>query len=181
MKVSAGHEVVVADGGEFQIRSSRYPFCPCLESGQGAASYPVCGKDEVSKDSSIRSAMALIPFNQDLNRLMLVARHGMAKTYQVTWGTETKLFTADQLARGVNLAAEFPCNPFCSAFGKVDAAIAAKQAFETTQIKKSFRSPEAKADLEAVVAQTEKEREPLVAAIKAAFVPVAHSIQIVPR
>jgi hypothetical protein len=62
----------------------------------------------------------------------------------------------------------------------VDAAVAAKQAYETTQIKKSFRSPEAKANMEAVAAQTEKEREPLAEAIKAAFVPVTHTIKIEP-
>ena len=30
MKTTAGHEVVAAKDGEFQIKSSRYPFCPCL-------------------------------------------------------------------------------------------------------------------------------------------------------
>ena len=58
------------------------------------------------------------------------------------------------------------------------AAVAAKQAYETTQIKQTFRSPEAKADMEGVAAKTEKEREPLVAAIKVAFVPVTHTIKI---
>ena len=57
-------------------------------------------------------------------------------------------------------------------------AVAARQAYETKQIKQTFRSKEAKADIEGVVAQTEKEREPLVAAIKAAFVPVTHTIKI---
>jgi hypothetical protein len=35
--------------------------------------------------------------------------------------------------------------------------------------------------MEAVVAQTEKEREPLVAAIREAFVPVTHTLKIVPE
>jgi hypothetical protein len=51
------------------------------------------------------------------------------------------VFTVAQVERGVNLAEEFPCNPFCEAFANVDAAVAAKQAYETTQIKKSFHSP----------------------------------------
>ena len=101
-------------------------------------------------------------------------------SYKVTWGSESKTFLAAQLKRGINLAAEFPCNPFCSAFAKVDAAVAAKEAFETTQIKKEFRSPEAKTDVEAVVARTEKERAPLAEAIQAAFVPVTHTIRIEP-
>ena len=60
----------------------------------------------------------------------------------------------------------------------MDSAVAAKQAFETKQIKQAFRSQEAKADMEGVVAQTEKEREPLAEAVKAAFVPVTHTIWI---
>ncbi len=178
MQLSPGHELVAAKDGEFEITSTRYPFCACLESGQGAASYPVCGKDDLSKDSSIRSAMTLVPFNQDLNRLVLVAKGGQAANYRVTWGEQSKSFSAAQLAHGVNLAAEFPCNPFCAAFGKVDAAVAAKQAYETKEIKESFRSAEAKTDMAGVAARAEKERDVLVAAIKAAFVPVTHKIRI---
>ena len=126
-----------------------------------------------TKDNSIRSAMTLIPFNQDLNRLVLkVTKVKAGQSYKVTWGTESKTFLGAQLERGINLAAEFPCNPFCAAFAKVDAAVAAKQAYETTQIKQAFRSPEAKTNMEGVVARTEKEREPLAEAIRAAFVPV---------
>ena len=177
--VSSGHAVVSAKDGKFTIRSSRYPFCACVPEGQGAASYPVCEKDNPARDSSIRSAMALIPFNQELNRLTLKATNVKSgRRYQVTWGSESRTFTAEQLTRGVNLAAEFPCNPFCEAFAKVDAAVAAKQAYETQQIKQAFRSPEAKTDMEGVAAQTEKERAPLAAAIRTAFVPVTHTIKI---
>jgi hypothetical protein len=123
--------------------------------------------------------MTLIPFNRDLNRFTLQVTGAEAKKYKVTWGTETKSFSAEQLAKGVNLTDEFSSNPFGGAFAKVDAAIAAKQAYETTQIKQKFRSKEAKENMEAVVAQTEKEREPLAAAIKAAFGPVEHTITIV--
>jgi hypothetical protein len=179
MRVSQGHKLVSARDGEFVIRSSRYPFCACVPAGQAAASYPVCEKDDPEQDNSIRSAMTLIPFNQDLNRLTLkVANVKASASYKVTWGTESKTFKAAELRRGINLAAEFPCNPFCEAFGKVDAAVAAKQAYETKQIKSTFRSPEAKTDMEAVAAQTEKEREPLAQAIQTAFVPVTHTIKI---
>ena len=181
MTASPGHELLSAKDGEFQIKSSRYPFCACVPAAQAAANYPACEKDDPEKDNSIRSGMTLVPFNQELNRLMLKATNVKAgRSYQVTWGSESKTFTADQLERGINLAAEFPCNPFCEAFAKVDAAVAAKQAYETQQIKKSFRSPEAKTDMEGVAAQTEKEREPLAAAIKAAFVPVTHTLKIEP-
>jgi len=178
VKASKGHQVLGAKDGEFTIQSSRYPFCPCLEPGQATASYPVCGKDELDNYDSIRSGMALVPFNHDLNRLMLVAKNGKAANYRVTWGSVSKTFTAAQLAQGVNLAEEFPCNPFDEAFAKVDVAVAVKQAYETGQIKKSFRSPEAKTNMDAVVARTEEERAPLAAAVEAAFVPVTHVIKI---
>ena len=181
MTLSPGHTLVSANAGVFVITSTRYPFCPCVPASLAAASYPSCEKDDPEKDNSIRSAMTLIPFNQDLNRLTLKVTGSKSRTsYKVTWGTESKTFPAAQLKRGINLAAEFPCNPFCLAFAKVDAAVAAKEAFETTQIKKEFRSPEAKTDMEAVVARTEKERAPLAEAIQAAFVPVTHTIRIEP-
>ncbi len=160
---SQGHEVVSFKGGELKIKSSRYPFCAA---------------GDTTKDDNIRSGMNLVPFNKELNRLMLVVKKGKATQYKITWGDETKTFSADQLGRGVNLADEFQTNPFSEAFAKVDEAVAKKQAFETKQIKQTFRSSEAKADMEAVAAQTEREREPLVGAIKTAFVPVTHTIRI---
>jgi lysophospholipase L1-like esterase len=178
MTGSKGHDVFSLTEGEYQITSSRYPFCSCAPASETKPPYPVCDTDNPQNDNSIRSAMTLIPFNQELNRFTLIGRNGKAKAYKVTWGGETKRFTAGNLARGVNLAEEFPSNPFGAAFARVDAAIAAKQAFETRQIKSAFRSQEAKEDMGSVAAQTEKEREPLEAAIKAAFGPVAHTIRI---
>jgi len=179
MKASHGHEVVSAKGGEFVVKSSRYPFCACLPAASVTANYPSCEKDDPTRDNSIRSATTLIPFDQELNRFVLVAKNGAGKNYKVTWGTETKSFTAAQLEQGINLAHEFGDNPFSEAFGKVDAAVAAKQAYETKQIKQVFRSTEAKTDMEAVATRTESERAPLAAAIKTAFAPVTHTIQIV--
>jgi len=181
MKCSSGHELVSEQDGDFEIRSSRYAFCGCAPSGLRTGSYPTCDKDDLSKDSSIRSAMTLVPFNRDLNRLMLVAKNGRARNYRITWGSASKSFSAAQLAWGVNLADEFPSNPFGEPFAKVDSAVASKQAYETKQIKQLFRSREAKENMESVVAETEKERELLVSAIKAAFVPVTHTIKIQPE
>ena len=160
---SAGHEVVASKAGEVTIKSNRYPFCAT--------------GDEKS-DATIRSGMTLVPFNQELNRLLLVVKNAPANGCNVTWGAETKTYSAEQLNRGVNLTTDFATNPFSDAFKKVDEAVLAKQAYETKQIKKEFRSPEAKASMEAVVARTEQERAPLAAAIKAAFVPVTHTIKI---
>ena len=165
-RASKGHKVISCKDGEVQIESSRYPFCAA-----GA----------LDKDSSVRSAMTLIPFNQELNRLLLVASGGKAKSYKVTWGPESHTYSAAQLAKGVNLAADFAVNPFSEAFKKVDEAVIAKQNFETRQVKQIFHGDEGKADMEAAVRKTEAERAPLAAAIKAAFVPVTHTLRITPE
>jgi len=186
IKVSSGHKVLSVKDGEYEIESSRYPFCPCEPEGQATNHYPICGQDDLASDNSIRSGMTLVPFNQDLNRLILVVKHGNASQYQITWGGESKTFPAKQLEAGINLAAEFPANPFTDAFGKVDAAVTAKQAYETREMKKLFRQTgtprpgiqEISIQTEKVVGDTEREHDALVAAVQAAFVPVTHVIKI---
>jgi hypothetical protein len=184
MKVSTGHKLISARSGEYIIESFRYPFCPCEPAGQNAASYPVCGRDAVTSDDSIRSGMTLVPFNQELNRLMLVVQNCPAEHYEVTWANTNRTFSAAQLARGINLSAEFADNPFGPAFAKVDAAVAAKQVYETKEMKELFR-PGNRPNMEQIVAQTdkvvdetEKEHDALAAAVHAAFVPVVHTITI---
>ena len=122
--------------------------------------------------------MTLVPFNPQLNRLMLVVKNGSASSYRVTWGDKTKAFPADKLAAGINLADEFEANPFSEAFARVDTAVAAKQEYETLQIKDRFRV-EGRVDLEATVALTEKARAVRAAAIKQALVPVTHTLRLV--
>lgn len=180
MKSTPGHEVLAGQGGAYRVRSARYPFVPCLEPGQGTAGYPECAAKNGELDDTIASAFQLIPFNQELNRFVLVARGGKAPRYTVTWGGTTKTYPAEMLAKGINLAAEFPCNPFCGQFGKVDAAVAEKQAFETRQVKEIFHGADGKADMEAAVKRTEAERSRLAEAILAAFQPVTHQLTIEP-
>ena len=160
---SAGHRVLSDDASSVQIESSRYPFC---------ATGPI------DQDSSVRSGMSLVPFNAELNRLMLVVKNASAGRYRVTWGAGWKSYSAEQLARGVNLAADFETNPFSEAFGRVDEAVAKKQAFETRQMKNMMHGQAGRDDMEGTVTRTEAERDPLVAAVKAAFVPVQHTIRI---
>jgi hypothetical protein len=162
-EVSKGHELISARVGEMQIKSSRYPFC-------------ATGPD--NSDNSIRSAMTLVPFNQELNRLLLVAKNGEARSYKVTWGVDSRVYTAEALAKGVNLAADFAASPFSQAFKKVDDAVGAKQNYETRQIKDMFHGPEFKLAPDLLVDLTEKCRAQLADAIKAAFVPVTHTLKI---
>jgi hypothetical protein len=164
-KASSGHQVVSFNHGVLTVKSFRYPFC-----ATGA----------VNDDASIRSGMSLVPFNQLFNRLMLVVKHGNAQTYRITWGAQYRTYSAAQLRRGINLADDFPVNPFSEPFARVDQAVAAKQAYETRQIKELFHGNAGKADMQKTVLETEAARAPLAAAIKAAFVPVTHQITITP-
>mgnify|MGYP001045068313 CR=1 FL=1 len=164
--VSAGHRVLSTGPGRIEVESRRYPFC---------ATGPI------DQDSSIRSGMSLVPFNEELNRFTLVVRNASAGRYRVTWGETSKTYTAAQLAAGVNLAADFEVNPFSDAFKLVDEAVGKKQAYETRQIKDLFHGPEGRTDMDMTAALTEKVRAPLAAAIRDAFVPVRHTIQVEPE
>jgi lysophospholipase L1-like esterase len=160
---SEGHKVLATESGRIEIESARYPFC---------ATGPA------NEDSSLRSGMTLVPFNKDLNRFLLVVRSAPAGRYTVTWGDSSRTYTAEELAKGINLAADFETNPFSDAFKRVDDAVAKKQAYETRQVKDLFHGPEGQADLAMTSALTEKVRAPLATAISAAFVPVRHTITI---
>jgi len=121
---SAGHEVVAVsrDGGRatVELMSRRWPFC---FEGDGKSS------------GSNRSILPFVPFNDELNRLTLKVSGLQAPKAKVTWGAESREFTKEQLSAGVNLAAEFSKTPFDESFAKLQAAVAAKQAFETFMIK----------------------------------------------
>lgn len=160
---TGGHVAQSFSDGTLTLTSPRYPFC---------ATGPA------DKDNSIRSGMTLVPFNEDLNRLKLVVKGGAAGSYRITWGATAKTYSTDQLAKGVNLAADFEVNPFSEAFAKVDEAVAAKQNYETRQIKTLFHGDEGRVDMEATVALTEKARKRLADAIVAAFKPVQHTLRI---
>jgi hypothetical protein len=164
--VSKGHQLVSFHDGVLTVKSSRYPFCAA-----GPADKP----------DSIRSGMALVPFNQELNRLMLVVKGGNARSYQITWGATNRIYSSQQLAGGVNLAADFEVNPFSDAFKAVDEAVARKQEFETKQIKSLFHGDAGKTDMEKTAKDSEQERAPLAAAIQTAFVPVTHELTITPQ
>ncbi len=165
-KATSGHTVDSFTNNTLTITSTRYPFC-----ATGA----------LDQDNSIRSGMALVPFNADLNRLKLIVTGGSAQNYTVKWGDESHDYSAAQLAAGVNLAEDFAVNPFSAAFAKVDAAVAEKQKYETRQIKDLFHGPEGQADADATAALTEKARAPLADAIATAFMPVTHAIRIQPK
>jgi len=61
--------------GFLSCGASGNPFCACVPPGGADNGYPVCGKADPGAGESIQAAMALVPFNHDLNRFTLVARH----------------------------------------------------------------------------------------------------------
>ena len=172
---SDGHKVLSSEGGKIEIESSRYPFC---FTGDGK-----------SPDSN-RSILQFLPFNDELNRFMLVVKGLKADKAAVTWGKETKTFTADQLAKGVNLAAEFLDNPFSEPFQKVDQAVAKKQGFETMMIKQAYHTldplardlagdSEVEAAIKTIKSRLITKEDALGKAVRETVVPVKHTITIV--
>ena len=161
---TGGHEIKEMLDGQITLSSRQYPFC-----ATGA----------LGDDSSMRSGMEWVPFMDALNRLILKIENPSSANYRVYWGEFEKVYSSESLSQGVNLAADFVENPFSEAFNKVDQAVAAKQAYETRQIKQIFHGPEGRTDAEMAAALTEKTREPLVRAIRNAFKPVIHTIRLV--
>jgi len=163
---SAGHEVLGCDAGRISLRSSKLPFSP--------------GPGDATRDDSIRAGMALVPFDDELNRFTLKITSPKAAAYTVTWGTVSKRYTAAELSAGVSLAKDFDNHPLTPAFNAIWNAVAAKQAYETRQIKTLVHGPEGEADMEATVAVTEKARARLADAVKAACKPVDHVLALTP-
>jgi lysophospholipase L1-like esterase len=159
-----GQRILKAEGGTIELRSFRLPFS--FEPG------------DVTKDNTIAAGVALADFQKKLNRLTLRVVGAKTEQVKVTWGETSKVFAAAQLAKGVNLAAEFPQNPTSPAFAKIWKAVAEKQAYETKQIKTLFRSPEAKKDMEAVVKSSQVEFDRLAAALKAVIKPVDSTLKV---
>ncbi|MCX5677001.1 MAG: SGNH/GDSL hydrolase family protein [Planctomycetota bacterium] len=169
-----GHKVLSAKGGTVQIESARYPFC--------------FTGDEKSPDSA-KSILPYLPFNEDLNRLTLIVKNLKGDKAKVTWGAAGKTFTREQLAKGINLAAEFLDNPFSEPFRKVDEAVAKKQGYETFLIKESSRAlsgvernlgddAEVAAAVKTLKGKLLTRHDALAAAVRAARVPVNHTIVV---
>ncbi len=121
-----GHEILGVDKkGAVSVRSIRYPFC-----FYGDAASP----------NSPKGILEFIPFNQNLNRYMLVVKNAPPKV-KVTWGEDSQVFTAAELAQGVNLAEAFlDNNPFHKAFEAVNSAARGQQGYETVAVKVLLQS-----------------------------------------
>lgn len=172
--VTDGHKLVGQSAGKIEIESTRWPFC--------------FDADPKSSDST-RSIVPFVPFNEDLNRLVLKVKKLGGERAQVTWGDESKEFTRQQLETGVNLAAEFSKTPFDESFRKFMGAVANKQSFETYMIKSMITQwrmlpAELKSDAELQAALTLVRQRLMVrqqqldAEAKALLKPVKHTVAV---
>jgi hypothetical protein len=174
-EASGGHKVVstTMDSGKatVEIESTRYPFC---------------FEGDPKNPGATRGVIEFFPFNADLNRLTLKVPLAGAAGANVTWGPETKHFSADQLSKGINLAEEFLDNPFSEPFRKVEAQIRKQQNMETTLVKQLIHNVPAYADiipdeapnLEKIVESGIRRDKQLAEESKAAVVPVKHTLTI---
>ncbi len=166
-----GHKVLACRGGAVELESSRYPFCFF---------------GDPKDPNATTGIIEFCPFNQDLNRLTLVVKGAKGDKVKVTWGKVSKEFPAADLAKGINLAAEFLGNPFCDTFKKVDDAVRKQQGFETPMIKDLINKipsmermvPEEKEAFDRVRAALAKRDQTLFDAAAAAVVPVKHTIKV---
>ncbi len=171
-EATAGHSVLSCDAGAVELESTRYPFCFFGDPANPGATSGV---------------IEFLPFNEELNRLLLVVDGADAATrYRVTWGEVTREFGGTALAEGINLAAEFLDNPFCGPFQAVEKAIREQQNFETLLTKTllhwlpAYRelAPEEGPALDRVAASAIDRDAALAAASSAAVVPVRHVLKV---
>ncbi|MFO0789997.1 MAG: SGNH/GDSL hydrolase family protein [Pirellulales bacterium] len=168
-----GHRVVSCADGKVELESTRYPFC--------------FYGDPTSTSATV-GMLEFIPFNENLNRYMLVVKNAPAEKCKVTWGNSSKEFSSAQLAQGINLAAEFIDNPFREPFKKVEDAVRQQQEYETGLIKSvitklpDFKKliPEEAEAIDRIGASGLNHDKQLFDVSAAAVKPVKHSLTIEP-
>jgi hypothetical protein len=159
VQASAGHTVVSFSNGAVVLDSSKYPFCYNYD--------PYISQGPIGIDS----ILPYMPFSQELNRFTLKVTNLGAPSASVTWGSETKQFTSDQLAAGINLAEQFDHTPFDSTFAKVMSAVQNKQDYETFMIKgtANYNGNDNGGNVDTNMIAVESEKD---AALKALIAPV---------
>jgi lysophospholipase L1-like esterase len=114
------------------IESTLYPFWRCTWSDSSPT-------DDIRK---------CFPFDQDINRYVLTVKNLTCAHAKITWGIENHDFSAEQLAKGINLPAEFTETPFTGLFDLLTRLSYAQQMQERAS-GRSFRDHPA--DLSATV------------------------------
>ena len=164
---SEGHRLLSFVEDRVEMESTRYPFC---------------FYGDPSDPESTRGILEVLPFNAELNRLELIVTGASTPRLKVTWGKWSKIFGAQELARGVNLAAEFLDNPFSAPFKTVENAVSKQQQYEATGVRSVWRSlADSWRERESAWDEATLERiRELEAAARAAVKPVKHTLAITP-
>jgi lysophospholipase L1-like esterase len=166
-----GHQVLGVENGGVKLESSKYPFCFF---------------GDPSKTNATAGVIEFLPFNEDLNRFKLVVSGATAPRLKVTWGKTSKEYPAEDLAKGVNLAADFIDNPFCEPFLAVEKKVQYQQNAEVEIVKQLIhalpafkkRVPDKAALMDEVRAALIQQDEELRKASSDAVAPVTHTITI---
>jgi hypothetical protein len=172
-----GQEIASYQDDTVTVKSTRYPFCLA-----GAVNSP---------DATPAAVLRSVPFNEELNRYMLVVKNLGGSKAKITWGGATKEYTADELGKGINLAAEFvQNNPFMPQFTAVDNAVHTEEDQEQSLTQdlmfqvprfKAFIAPGVDAAFDQIVAAGIAQHEKLFSNAAKAVVPVTHTIKIEPE
>lgn len=170
-QASDGHKILAVNGDTIEVQSSRYPFC--------------FYGDPKSPDATT-GIIEFFPFNDDLNRFRLVVTNPGADELKVTWGNSSKEFSAADLAKGINLAAEFLDNPFSKPFAAVQDKVRQQQNQETMLIKNLYFSipqdermlPDAKEAFEQISEAIRKKVDAAATTVSQAPQPVTYTIKI---
>jgi len=169
---SDGHKVLSFNKGKVNLESSRYPFC--------------FSEAETSSEFFL-STLQLVPFNNELNRLILIVNNLPTDKAMITWGATEKEFSREQLQTGINLADEFSNNPFSKYFIEINKAVLDKQIFETSMIKEcnlgkitELLGPDETLDhiIEDLRAKFMTKHQILEEDVRKSVVPVRHSIEV---
>lgn len=171
-----GHEIVSCANGTVTVKSTRYPFC-------------FTGALDSTDPAGTAAVTQFFPFNEDLNRFTLVVKGLTGSKAKVTWGATTVEYTADQLAKGVNLAADFLQNPFVQQFTQVHDAVRQQEEQETTLSKHLMHdapllgavAPGAPDLFTQLIAQGMTQHETLYKNAADLVVPITHTIKIEPE
>jgi len=176
---SEGLKITQQCPGKVEIESSRYPFCFDFDAKN-------------TKNPELNSSiLPFLPFQQDLNRYELKVENLETPKAEVNWGGQKKVFTREDLEKGINLAAEFLNNPFSAQFAKISKAVGDKQNYETWMIKsyltgmgpledEAKRDPKLRDSLQYTRSKVEKRQSDLDAQVKAAVTPVKFQLTVTP-
>jgi hypothetical protein len=167
-----GQKILSAQNGVVEVESTRYPFC-----FQG----------DPKNFNATSGIIQCFPFNDELNRYLLVVHGLKTARAKVTWGKESREFAAADLEKGVNLADAFAAHtPFDGQFFKVESAVWAQQQPHLLYMQSYFHNiadfkqmaPRQTAAVDSLATAIIAQDQSQAAAAAALVVPIRHTLKI---